>query len=132
MEKQPKPFEVQINQRIYRLVGGCAIALYREQPQFDHIVINEENDEVSRGFNNPELCHYMAGYVIQRDEFGQYVRPTIVSDENGLTFEQEYGWMPPVVERNQAEPEIKEAATLSLLGNPDEEWLHFFDDETLD
>jgi hypothetical protein len=122
-DREPIPFEIEVNDTTYSLLGNCAILLFREQPELSHVRIDADGKTV-RGFNNIDLCYFMAGYLLRRDEEGHWVRPTVVNGDNN-TFETEYGWSPTVGEFPEASEDIKQAFAEVAMSELDDEWGSF-------
>lgn len=122
MEAKPIPFEVEINEKTYQLLGNCAIFLYRQKTECSYIRV--EDDPPAMGFNNVPLCFFMAGYVLKVDETGDIMRPTVV-DNDGDTFRDTYHWSPMIVELEKPNDEIEAAFAETNAEEIDEEWRNF-------
>lgn len=122
MEQERKPFECEVNGQTYRLIGGCAIVLFRNESPAVYIAVQDGENTV-RGFNNPDLCHWMAGYVIKEDEDGDLVRPTVTMD--GETFRGVHGWSPVVIEKEEPDDSEQQAYAEVVMEGIDEAWHDF-------
>jgi hypothetical protein len=97
--KPEQPFEIQIDGQDYPLeLGKCAVVLFRRMSQVDYIMLDHDGDTV-RGFNNPDMAHWLAGYRLRVDEDGDIVRDTILL--NDQTFRARFGFNPLTIEKEE-------------------------------
>ena len=107
------PFELEVNgqPRVLEL-GKCAVFLYRLEPDYDHLFINEDGELPScHVFRNQDLVRWMAGYAIKRLEDDGLERRTVLfvqEEEEGVTFRELYGWNTPVVEQEEPTESVRE------------------------
>lgn len=121
MEKQP--FECEVNGQKYRLIGGCAIVLFRNLSPANYIAIQDE-DKTVKGYNNPDLCFWMAGYKLEIGEDDEIHRPTVTCDDE--TFRTQHGWSPIVIEKEEPDDNEQAEYTEVVTAGIDEEWLNGF------
>lgn len=120
-----KPFEVEINGEPYTLeLGKCAIIMFRLQQHLDYLAVHNEEDELRRFYNSPDLFHWMAGYMIKEAEDGELFRPTTYwsKDDMELTFREMYGWNPVAIERDEPSPTEQDAYLKASIQNIEQEW----------
>jgi len=126
MSEIQKPFEVNIKGREYLLaLGNCAVVMYREaeKSHLDYLVIDEGEDDPTREFNCIDMVHWLAGYIIRKEEDGELMRYTTLYE--GSTFRTAYGWNPPVIEKD-APADWEEEMYLEFTTNSlDREWNNF-------
>lgn len=114
-----RPFEIQVDGKNYLLeLGNCAVVLFRYKQEVDYLAISQGEDTL-RAFENPEICRWMAGYKLVEEE-GYFMRPTTVMD--GMTFREEYGWNPSVVEKESPTEKEEEWFLDTVSRDIDQEW----------
>ena len=100
-----KPFNLEVNGEQYELhPSNCALAMFREKPEIDYLVINgQEEDEVIRVFNYVNLVRWMGGFAVKLAADGEVsYLSTYMTDEDDPendadTFRNRYGWNPNTV-----------------------------------
>lgn len=114
------PFEIEVDGRRYILsLGNCAVVLFRQQQEVDYLTIDRGVEDPMQAFNNPDMCHYIAGYQITEED-GELHRLTTLYED--ATFRTRYGWNPPTVEKER--PSDKEMEDYLEIATRDleDEW----------
>jgi hypothetical protein len=126
MSEQYKPFEIRLPSQTYVLrVGNCAVNLFRQQAELDfisHYTKDGEETIRTRIFNNQPLAHWLVGCEVRLDEGNIY---RVNKRIQGVSFREQYGWNPMLVEREQPNEEELDAWFGVQEQLIDQEWEEF-------
>lgn len=122
----PRTFECSVAGRELALViGNCACVLFRTQQEVDYLAVDiiEDNEEQTlRVFNNTSLIRWMAGYRLKRHE-GNMMRPLVLNFKDvPSSFRELTGWNPAVIEREMPSESELEMFLDVNAGRIDQEW----------
>jgi hypothetical protein len=127
-EGEPEPFEIQIEGEgtIALRLGYCAVALYRQEPDFDHVIVNDP--EIIRIWNNQDFARWLGVYAIRFTEEGEIERPPVFltdeedPDDEPKTFRDLTGWNPMVMEREHPTDKERDYYIEGMTSNMEQEW----------